>query len=195
MPDNAIGPANWKRVDKAAILNDGLTPFKSVLRWNTYKTQLDLTVWRMVNPEKESTYRMVDSPEIRNALALSFVDHSNGQVQGDCRLSENLSHTLAMNEAVQIPFRHRVLTFKPITRWMVPDDPMHAVQRRVHRVTGVDVPDAEVKSLLEEGKSVIPLDKHEGDGGDGGSVTVKRSGGGAVSVWVNWSQQTQQVFP
>lgn len=162
------GPKKWKTVDMEDIVEDGLVPFVKgegmPLRFDTYKSEADPTKW--IETKIQEGDVVVDVPELRSALSTAYADKVAGNVSGaECRVTYRGS-LLPDRAILQIPFQKQgqleVVTFRAATRFMIPDDNRHRVQRRVHRWTGVSLPNDVTDALLTKEESHVIGEK----GGD-----------------------------
>lgn len=133
-------------------MEDGLVPFvkgTGPLRYDTYESVADPTKW--IETKVQEGDRIVDVPELRAALSTAYADKIAGNVSGnECRITYRGS--FPDHAVIQIPFQKQgqleVITFRPSTRFVIPDDGRHRVQRRVRRWTGIDIPNDVADTLL-----------------------------------------------
>lgn len=179
----------WKTVDPEDILEDRLVHFKPSegLKWNTYKTVPDPSRWEETTLKPED--KILDLPDVRNLLAISYADKTSGGVKGHCKISFSGN---VPNGVVQIPFQKdgatlSVVTFRPCVKFVVPNNDCHVVQRRLSRWIENSVSQDVANSLLTTPQSMVVGDvRIESEkGGKGTNVVYVREG----------TQSREKIYP
>lgn len=174
----------WREVDEDMVEEDGLILAKGdEIRWNTYKKEMNLCKWKEV-PFRDGM-EVVDLPDVQYALAVALTDRRG--VDEACRVDVATKRTFPKNGVVQIPFRNgeslEILSFRPLSKLVSPDDSVHRVQRRVHRYTGVDLSSEDVSNTLRDGRSVSVKE----------GVTLTKEGKSVILVFPD--AKREKIFP
>ena len=179
----------WKEVE----LDSEIRPFKivhddkNVHDWRVRRCLRNLQAWTIVPRPDPERHVVVSNPALQCELAQAV----GGRSSGVFRIATTKCAKFPDNGIVQIPVMTSggvmsVLSLEPVVKWVIPNDPVSVVQRRVHRWYGVALPRDHVEQTIKKRTPtrVSPNVK-----------LVRPSASSAVLLLVDAAGQQEQVYP